>query len=48
MSECWRLTEAAIQRCYLKKVFFKESRILKMSCVYIHFFKKVAGEEPAA
>ena len=30
------LTEAAIQKCFLKKVFFKESSILKTTCVYIH------------
>ena len=35
------LTEAAIQRCFFKKIFFKESRILKTTCVYIHFLKKL-------
>ena len=33
------LMEAAIQRCSLKKVFFKESRILKMTSIYINFLK---------
>ena len=38
------LTEAAIQRCSLKKVFIKESKILKMTSVYIHFLKKLQVE----
>ena len=38
------LTEAAIQRCSLKKVFIKESKILKMTSVYIHFLKKLEVE----
>ena len=33
------LTKVAIQRCSLKKVFFKESTILKTTCLYIHFLK---------
>ena len=33
------LIEAAIQRCFLKKVFFKESRILKTTSIYINFLK---------
>ena len=35
------LTEAAIQKCFLKWVFFKAIRILKTACVYIHFKKKL-------
>ena len=42
------LTEAAIQRCSLKKVFRKERSILKTTCVYVHFFKKVIDGKPAA
>ena len=38
------LTEAAIQRCSSNEVFFKESRILKMTCIYIHFLKKSQAE----
>ena len=42
------LTEAAIQRCSLKKVFLKESSILKMTCVYVHFLQKIVDGKPAA
>ena len=38
------LTEAAIQRCSSNEVFFKESRILKTTCIYIHFLKKSQAE----
>ena len=42
------LTEAPIQRSSLKKVFFKERSILKTTCMYVHFLKKVADGKPAA
>ena len=35
------LTEKAIQRCFLKQVFFKEIRIVKTNCVYNYFKKKL-------
>ena len=35
------LTEVAIQKCFLKWVFFKAIRILKTACVCIHFKKKL-------
>ena len=38
------LTEGAIKRCSLKKVFFKEGRILKTPCVDIHFLKTLQAE----
>ena len=38
------LMEAAIQRCSLKKVFFKESRILKMTSIYINFLKMLLAK----
>ena len=38
------LTEAAIQRCSSNEVFFKESRILKTTYIYIHFLKKLQAE----
>ena len=47
MQTGWDLTEAAIQRGFLKYVFFKESRILKTTHVYIKFFKIAAGGKPA-
>ena len=42
------LTEAAIHKCSLKKVFFKERSILKTTCVYVHFWKKVVDGKTAA
>ena len=41
------LMEAATQRCSLKNVFFKESSILKTTCMYVHIFKKVVNGKPA-
>ena len=41
------LMEAATQRCSLKNVFFKESSILKITCMYVHIFKKVVNGKPA-
>ena len=42
------LTDTATQRCSLKNVFFKESSILKTTCVYVHFFRKVVNRKPVA
>ena len=42
------LTGATLQSCSLKKVFLKESSILKTTCVYVHFLKKVIEGKPAA
>ena len=42
------LTDTATQRCSLKNVFFKESSILKTTCMYVNFFKKVVNRKPAA
>ena len=38
------LTEAAIQKFFLKKIFFKDNRILKTNCLYIHFFKRLQAK----
>ena len=38
------LTEVAIQRCSSKKVFFKESTILKTTREYVHFCKVCKAE----